>query len=596
MMPQRGQWLLEEGTTLSDASVEDLNEQDLAAIRDFLNDDLYAFAIYIFNFRDLIPSLHGDLAAWIKNWGMMEIETAPGVREWKYYSEVDAGAKVTRDYTRIMTQISREMFKTSLGTLANSLWQTSRIDPDKVPGVYRPVAIFNERQDNAVKWLRAIRNVIQSSRLYQLVYRDLVPPGIAKGDTRTMPRWWRWSDSEIDLNGKRTGEVEPSISAHGIESATTGGHWPKIILDDLISVKHKQSELEMERAREWIKNHIYLMRPAERSLAYTNCTTWTYTDIYVDLCRDYGYKLYRRSALENERGEPDVANGQSIFPQKLSTSKLKEMYTRTPWAFLAQMQNTPAPGEHQSFSPDWLRFGCITTETMDGEPAFLINKQHYDPKCVVETTTEAPPRLVPLHQLSKAIILDPAPTEKTDQRQDPHARNAILVEGIDCWGRRYILESWADRVGYESVIAKCFELSAKWACDRLFVEEVNFSNVYRHWIAREQRPDGKFAGQYLSVMPLKPNKREKHTRILGREPAWRQGLYYLNEEGTLPFQVEYTEYPNSSTVDLLDCMGYDTDALVRPATFDETVARRKLERTGAAYSQPYYQSQPLEGY
>lgn len=591
----RGEWLLGELDSLGDSHlVEDFNARDLADLRAYLDSDLYAFARVIFGFRDLIPTLHGDLAAWIANWGQMEVELPTGVREWRYYTQVPADAKVVRDYCRIMTQVPREHFKTSLGTLANSLWQASRIDPDGVPGIYRPIAIFNERQDNATKWCRGVRDIIQSSRLYQRVYSELIPPGIAKGDTRTMPRFWKWNDAEIDLNGKRPGEVEASISAHGIESATTGGHWPKIIMDDPISVKHKQSNLEMERTREWLKNHIYLMRPAERSLAYVNCTTWTYADIYVDCTRDYNYKLYRRSALENEQGEPDVANGTSIFPEKLSTEKLRDMYKRDPWGFLAQMMNLPTPGQHQAFNPDWMRFGSIVEDSR-GEPAFLIDNAHYDPTAVAETTSEAPPRLVPLHSLSKAIILDPAPTEPTDQRQDPHARNAILVEGIDSWGRRYILESWADRLGYEGVIAKVFELAAKWACERLWVEEVNFSNVYRHWIAREQRPDGKFAGQYLAVLPLKPNKREKHARILAREPAWRQGLYYLNREGTLPFQVEFTEYPNSQTVDLMDCMGYDTDALVRPESHDERLERLRWERKGGPYQDPYYR-QPLESY
>lgn len=590
-MEARGEHLLAELSEAGDErAVVDFGESDLKDIRDYLNGSLYAFAIFICNFKDLIPSLHRPLANWIENWGMCQ--RADG--KWVYYGQVNSHDTLVRDYRRIMTQIPREHFKTSLGTIANSLWQASRIDPDGVVGVHRPVAIFNERQDNAVRWLRAVRDIIQSSLLYQVVYKDLVPPGIARGDNRSMPRYWRWNDSGIDLNGKRVGEVEASISAHGVEGATTGSHWPKIILDDLISIKHQQSALEMEGARAWIRKHVYLMRPAEGSLAYVNCTPYTYTDIYVDLCKDFKYKLYRRSALEDASGKPSIA-GEPIFPQKLSKATLLDAYKRNAFEFLSQMQCLPTPGEHQSFNTDWLRFGKVVTDTPEGEPAFLINQPHYDPTIKAETTgEEAPPRLVPLHQLAKAIILDPAPTEKTELRQDPHARNAILVEGIDCHGRRFILEAWADRVGYEAVIAKCFELSRKWGCERLFVEEVNFSNVYRHWIAREQRPDGKFPDQYLAVMPLKPNKRDKHTRILAREPSWRQGLYYLNEEGTLPFQVEYTEYPNSSTVDLLDCMGYDTDCLTRPESLGERYARRREERKGGPYADPYFK--PLEAY
>ena len=485
---------------------------------------------------------------------------------------------------------------TSLGTISNALWQVSRTDPDGVPGIFRPVALFNERQDNATKWLRSIRDVIQSSRVYQRVYADRIPPGIARNDSRTLPRYWKWNDAEIDLAGKRTGEVEATISAHGVESATTGGHWPKMILDDLISVKHQQSQVEMERARAWLTNHVYLMRPAEGSLAYVNCTPWTYTDIYVDCVRDYKYRLYRRSALENSEGRPDVANGQPIFPQKLSREKLVEMHKRNPFSFNSQMMCVPVPGEHQSFSQEWMKFGEVVAGP-DGEPAFVIDEAHYSKTARNVVQTEEPaPRMVPLHWMNKVIIMDPAPTEKTEQRTDPHARTAILVEGIDPWGRRFILESWADRLGYEAIIAKVFELSTKWATQQVWIEEVNFSNVYRHWIQREQRRDGKFPGHYLQPMILKPNKREKHARILAREPAWREGLYFLNRDGTLPFQIEFVEYPNSQTIDLLDCMGYDTDALQRPETSDEMRRRRALDRKGGPYSEPYFTQLPVESY
>ena len=588
-----GAALLDELTNNTDANIEDLGNSDLAEIRKFLNNDLYAFAIYICGFKDLIPTLHGDLAKWISLWGMVEVEG----KGWVYYSQVSTNDKVVRDYRRIMTQIPREHFKTSLGTIANSLWQVSRVDPDGVPGLYRPVAIFNERQDNATKWLRSVRDIVQSSRVYQLVYGDLLPPGIAKGDTRTLPRYWKWNDSEIDLNGKRTGEVESSISAHGVESATTGGHWPKFIMDDLVSVKHQQSVVEMERTRAWVRNHIYLMRPAEGSLAYTNCTPWTYTDVYVDLCRDYGYKLYRRSALEGPDGKPDVANGQPIFPQKLSRDKLLEMHNRNSFSFNSQMQCIPQPGAHQSFDKDWLRFGEVKADNR-GEPVFHIDTANYE---VVRSAFESrkdtlpPPQRVPLHWMNKCIILDPAPTEQTQQKQDPHARTALLVEGIDSWGRRFILEAWADRLGYEAVIDKIFELSIKWSCSRIGIEEVNFSNVYRHWILREQRRDGKYPGHYLVPFALSPKGKEKHARILAREPDWRQGLYYLNREGTLPFQIEYVEYPNSATVDLLDCMGYDKECLARPESMEELEQRRKLEKQGAPYSTNYIPS-GLEGY
>ena len=58
------------------------------------------------------------------------VETTEG---WKFYTQVTPSHTILRDYRRIMTQIPREHYKTSIGTLANALWQASRTDPDGIP-------------------------------------------------------------------------------------------------------------------------------------------------------------------------------------------------------------------------------------------------------------------------------------------------------------------------------------------------------------------------------------------------------------------------------------------------------------------------------
>lgn len=466
---------------------------------------------------------------------------------------------------------------TSMGTIANGLWQICR-EP------HLPVAIFNERLDNvAKKALGSIRQVVQGNKLFQDIYRDLLPPGVHYRDSKSMPRSWKWNDFELDFEGKRLGESEYSLSAHGVESAAVGGHWPKIILDDLIGERQKVSNAEMERSREFIKGHVYLMRPAENSMVYVNCTPWTYRDVYYDLLANYNYKLYRRSALELPDGTPDVDNGESIFPAKLSTRQLKSMYARDAnkgdaAVFWAQMMCVPKAGSDQSFSQDWVRYGlCDPTEN---EPVFYIEAPYYS-KDVGWVTADGdkPTQEVPLRLMHKAIILDPAPSERTAQSKEPRARNAIIVEGLDCWGRRFLLETWAKRADYTETISKCFELSQKWHTDRLFVEEVNFSTVYRHWIAREQRPDGHYKDSHLAVQPLSPKGREKDTRILSRTASWQAGLYYVNRGLCNQFLTEFAEYPHSSTRDLLDCMGYDADpgVLTRPESGFELKLRRYRE-------------------
>jgi hypothetical protein len=556
----------------------DAKVSQLVELRAHLNEDLFAFAQVVFGYRDLIPSLHGDLAAYISEWGWCYL--ADGSR--KYFTDVSSSDSIVLDNRRLMTQIPREFFKTSLGTRANALWQICR-EP------HLPVAIFNERQENAQRWMRGIRDVVQGNKLFQQLYRDILPPGVHFADTRNTPRYWKWSDSELDLGGKDMGEVEPSIGAHGIESASVGGHWPKMILDDLISLKHKLSPSEMERAREWLKGHIYLMRPSERSMAYMNCTPWAYNDIYRDATEHYGYRLYRRAGLEDKNGQPDVALGESIFPQKLSTEQLRRMHDRDPFGFSSQIQCIPKSGKEQSFAVSDIRYGSVGRDEQN-EPVFSINAEHYDPRLGAADPAEPPPRQhMPLHQLEKCLILDPAPTEMSDIKRDPHARSAVLAVAMDCHDRRFVLAAWAQRADYMDTIGQCFKFGLEWGIDTLYVEEVNFSNVYRHWIAREQERDGRFAGQSMRVLPLYPKGREKHMRIRALIPYFQQGLMYVNRAECAQYLVELAEYPNSDTVDLLDCMGYMPECLHRPPTAVELRQMRRAQKRGAAWSEPYYE-------
>lgn len=581
--------------TSSGARAEDLSGNDADRLRALTDASLYYFCRLIMGYGDLTPDLHGDLTDYLGVWGYCLVDDVPEPR-WVYYTDVDeANDAILEDYRRLMTQIPREHFKTSVGTVANSLWQLSR-EP------HLPVAIFNEKQDNAKRWLRGIRELAEGNKLYQQLYRHILPPSIHFADTRTLGKSWKWNDNEMNFEGRRLGEVEYSLSAHGIESATTGGHWPKMILDDLISVKHMQSQAEMERARDWVRTHTSLMRPAEKSMAYVNCTPWGYGDIYTDLIRDYGYKVYRRSALEHpETREPDVVHGESIMPRKLTTKRLKAMYARDPFTFMAQYQCSAKPGRETGFDPEWLRYGQIDREwdsfTGDeGEPYFTIYPDHYSPEaytCPKEALGGmSPPAKVPLKLMRKVLIMDPAPSDPAKRKQDPNARTAILVEGRDPWGRRYLLESWADRLDYMDVLGEVFRLAAKWKTSRLFVEEVVFSNVYRFWLQREQEKDGRFPFAGVRAIPLKPAGREKDDRITARQVAWRQGLYYLNKAETALFVNEFTEYPHGTTRDLMDCMGYDNDGgvLPRPLTDVEreaTEGRRSTRDPITGYSQTF---------
>lgn len=512
---------LGEMESLSDASPRDLSQQQLSKISEMLLSDngLYYFAWYIFGFKDLVPEIHGKLSALLGKWG------SPG-------------------YERLMIQIPREFFKTSLCTIANSLWQVAR-DPDA------PIAIFNEKEGNASMWVRTIRDVASSSLLFQALFPDLLPPGIKIGDGKSMPRHWKWNDYEIMFQRDKI-QPEASVTALGIGSASAGRHWPKIIKDDLISEDAIRSQAVMEFVKGWFDKSLYLERPATKGWDLIPCTSWGYNDLYAYVLGTYDYLLYRRSALENEDGEPDVA-GESIFPSKLSTEELRKQNERDPYGFSSQMQNTPSPGRDRNFDPKWIRWGKVDWKDPE-RPRFVIRTEDFDPDCVGEAKViDRAPMIVALNQMNKAILWDPAPTEEGAIVRAKSARNALIAVGVDAWGRKFVLESWASRDDPISILNQAFRMMKKWGTNRLGIEEVNFSKIYRHWIVQEQFTR-KF---FVNVMKLKPGRMDKGTRITGLIPGHKSRLYYYNYGHTDELVKELVEYPYGATEDCLDALAYD---------------------------------------
>ena len=533
--------------TLSDANPQDLSNQQVGQLREYLENDLFAFAWFVFGFHDLIPELHGKIGSLLGRWGQ------PG-------------------WEKVMVQIPREFFKTSLCTIANSLWQVCR-EPDA------PIAIFNEKQDNAEMWVRTGRDVARGSDLFHAVWPHLLPPGIGTKAGQSMPRWWKWNDREIVFERSRA-QPEASICANGIGAASAGRHWPKIIVDDLISEDAANSPTVMSTVKDWVDKAVYLERPALKGMVLVACTPWAYDDVYSHMLRTYNYKLYRRAALEDADGNQDI-NGESIFSQKLTTPELLQHYNRDDFGFMSQMQCTPRPGRDRSFDPGWIKWGEVDYSNPE-RPRFRIREQDYDPSIRGDATlTETPPRTVPLSSMNKAVLLDPAPTEQNEIKKEKGARNGALVVGVDPWGRRYILQDWASRGDPLFVINEMFKLMDTWGTLTIGIEEVNFSKLYRHWLMQESRR----RGQVVRVIKLAPGKRDKDTRITSLIPAYRSGLYYHAQGETKELVKEMVEYPYGSTVDLLDAHAYD-HKIVRPVAAEEEEREQARRRTGAQGRSP----------
>ena len=352
--------------SLSDARAADMTTQQVSSVRAFLDRSLFAFAYFVFGYTDLTPSFHGPVCQFLDNWGKGPDE-APG------------GSPIT-GWKRLALTVPRESFKTSLATRANALWQVAR-SPTHNP----TVAIFNAKEDNSSKWVKAIREVIESSHLLHVAYPDLMPPGVGlcclphNAESRT--KSWKWNNIELQLMRDQIGIPEASITGLGIGGAATGGHWTHLIADDIIGLEDSRSPAMMQAAREWIDAARFLERPAGKGNVLFVYTRWGYDDCYRYLLEKWPdeYLLFHRGALDDE-GTPTE---RSAFPEKWSTADLRRMRENDPYTFACTPANTPITMADWRTKPiEQVRAGDLVVGVDRGQARHTLN-----PTRVVETYT-----------------------------------------------------------------------------------------------------------------------------------------------------------------------------------------------------------------
>jgi hypothetical protein len=546
----------------------------VAALRALFEDKklgLYLFARYIFGYTDLTEDLHLPICMFISRWGETTFTDGTVLTEPPNELHERAHGEIIDNHRRLMVCIPRECFKTSLCTRANTLWTLAR-NPDATVG------LFNEKAENAQRWTGAIAKVVESSHLFQMLWREMIPRGVGFWDREqgvTRNRGLKWGDSGVLFERGRPGIPELSIEPHGVGGATTGKHFTHMVLDDIIGRAAAYSQAEMQTAMDWVDNQRPLERPAENGCELVVHTPWAYADVYAHKLKKWGdYKVHRRHLLEDSEGKPDRINGRSIFPTKISTKKAKQLLKTDFFVNMAQYQCQPMASRDQSFDDAWFR-ECRIAES--GSPYIRVLDEFYDPEiCDPESQESHAPQVLPLHWLNKAIILDPAPAKPSEIKREPKANNGIVVVGVDPWGRRYCLESAVARVGPTELLDLIMGLCDKWGTMTVAIEEVAFSAIYAPlWttIARfryEWEPD------FVSCFTKGRDKQARIKQNLIR--VFENGFWYFNEHGTGKLRQELSEFPNSETVDLADALSYTDEVLERPRTPSQTESHLHSQR------------------
>ncbi len=535
------------------ASILDASQAQISALRKELDSSLLFFVGMFFDYPEFNPAWHGPICSFIGRWG------EPG---WK----------------RLGIQIPRDAGKTTIATRANSLWQCAR-DPGHNPRI----GIYHANEKKAKLWIRGLREIVESSLVFQIVYADMLPPGLGllnadgtfkrKGDRDSVPRGWRWSDAELQFNRTGKGMVEPSIGAFGVTGSNQGYHFTHIIKDDIIGQNEADSETEMQRAKEWVDTARFLESPAGAGNDLFVYTRWTYNDCYRHFREQWPdeYQIYARKALEQD---PTTGKEHSSFPPKWSNQFLQAERERDPYEFNRQYQSTPQAGRETAFDPAWNRYGRVTERA--GYRRFTINDDSYDETISRCEDEPKAPQVSYLDACDGVLFWDPAPSEQADRNRERNARNGKVAVLLDPWGRYLIVEATGTRHDPLPELHHTIQMAERWGISKIAVEEVNFSKVYKHFGNHLLATDPRYQGLNIVFLPQKRPRSEKDTRIAGLMPDWSAGFVYLNEGTTEQLITEAREYPFSATRDILDAFASRTNepvALTTPMTYTQLQQR-----------------------
>lgn len=445
-------------------------------------------------------------------------------------------------FPRKLGMAPRDHLKTSCWTIAHCVRLIAK-DPEI------RILLANETATNASKMLGRIQKVFTHNPYFQSLFPELV-----QDVSKT-----KWNQNEMLVPRTEERGPESTVEVIGVDGAAVSRHYDYIKLDDLVGKEASESPVVMQKTIDWYLLCESLLVHPELSCIDLYGTRWAWNDLYSYAEEHEGDYLlkYIIDAEEDEHG-----NVRAFWPERFPLEVLERIKKKMgPFKYSCQYKNHPHDPEGGSFKKEWLRYYAL-------EGGVLRTEQGAEVK---------------LSELRITMRVDPAISQNRKA-----CRTAIVVDGIDALGRKFILETWAERCAPSVMWDNVFRLQATWNPERVGIESVAYQKVLQYNAQDEMAKRGAF----INVTELRPvNNQSKDSRILGVQPHFRRGEVFLLRSMD-DFEHEYTGFPVGKTCDLLDIFAYGPQMWESPELADE------LEDEGLHWSEESYEDgrSQLTGY
>lgn len=449
--------------------------------------------------------------------------------------------------------------------------------------------ISSEIIKNARKFSDEIAGHYESNALFRFLFAEIIP--------KRTDKWNQDSRVHNRIDGIYHGEG--TFDFIGASGALQSRHYDRIIEDDLVGEKAIRSDLVMEKVIDWHRK----LPGAFDSKSSTHVgdqliigNRWSNRDLNAWIRENEpSYRVLNHSAEGGCCAHHPL--GVPIFPEEFSIEKLREIRsTEGSYHYSAQYLNNPVAPEAVRFKSSWLRYfkqdaapvapPSAPNQMKDG--TYIANYQQlpvgtfFNPKIEAdkaEARGASPARLREgiYHETQAGEIIDPIRASELDRVAilDPNhsalsgrSRHAIVVLGIlnrpPEPRRIYLLDCWAGATTFEEMIERLIGtrpgsrgLAVKWKVHHVYLEsEVAGQQGWKFYFKDRVSHMGVEATFTIRALKTDRSSGGKDKRILGMEPIYENGLFWIRRTGQEDFLTEYEQYPNGRTNDILDVIGY----------------------------------------
>ena len=500
---------------------------------DFLRERLRAKALestfflgkFVLGFKDLTIRTHGPMCKFIEAPSKRKLGLAP-----------------------------RDHLKTTVWTITDTLRRICQ----------RPsirILLGNETATNAAKWVRMLESVFEKNALFQWLFPDLIPD---------FAKVKKWSETEM-LVPRDVDFPESTVESIGVGGAVVSRHFDLLKLDDLVGKEASESEEVMRKTIDW---YIYceslLVHPRESEI-HNYGTRWAYRDLHEwAQTHEAGAELFYRGAI--------LDTGDALWPERFDLSELDRIRAKLgSFKFSCQYLNKPFDPERTSMREEWLRFYTLKGEMciFDGQGAEGSAIPSAESTTSVDEQAQMPAAAVSFKDMRRFLRIDPAISE-----DDRACDSAIVVDGVDAWNRKVVLDTWARKCHPSEMIKAVFELLERWDPESVAIEVVAFQRFLKFFIEQEMQR----RGLYVRVIPLKTDThKSKRSRIRGVQPYFERGEIYVQKAHTKLID-QYLQFPTGDDMDVLDAFAYGPQVWEMPDVDGEAADDDEEEKVGLEFT------------